>query len=398
MSSTQADTVKSLSLSTTWQSVEISATLPASDEGRAGWSAGSRSLAPSFQMVRGREQVLAHQHFLANLAKRCEHPAILSESTLCLLMQHPDFGAKIPCLLLQLNVHGEATAAVLLNEYTVKGMPIGVFVPFDPDGEWNIVAPRELQSHVAAQAAAFLLRSRRNHIVVLTQPGSSDSCSPGFERRLLPPRLTCGVQKRTILRALPLAASFDQTLAPMGAHTRRNLRAARRRVEKELGATLAPHAKLSEAEFLETSRASQYDVDDAVARWRWQRYGSAPGTFLMGLRAADGRWISLLGGRREGLVTRVDWQRNLLEYKALSLSTAMRAFVIEHEIQQNMAELRFEQGTSHAMHNAFVAEPLVDILVARRSLRPSIFTRVLPRLLPKGSVLASLLEERGFSW
>ena len=76
----------------------------------------------------------------------------------------------------------------------------------------------------------------------------------------------------------------------------------------------------------------------------------------------------------------------------------MRAFAIEHEIQNKMAELRFEQGTSHAMHNAFVAEPLVDILVARRWLRPAMLTRVLPRLLPQGSVLASLLGERGFSW
>ncbi len=399
MSSVQVKPTKPVSVSTSWRSVETTAALLGSAEND--WNTvftADGTLMPAFSMVRGREQVLAHHRLLANLAKQCQHPAVLSQLTLQLPMQHPDFGSKIPCLLLRLDAYGEATAAVLLNEYTIKGLPTGVFVPFDPDGEWNIVAPRGLKSRVAAHAAEFLLRHRRNHIVALTQPGDNDPTLPGFDRHLLPPRLTCGVQRRTILRALPLAATFDQTLALMGAHTRRNLRAARRRVERELGAALVPQAELSETEFLTISRASQYHLDDAVARWRWRQYRSAPGTFLMGLRSADGRWISLLGGRREGPVTRVDWQRNLLEHKALSLSTAMRAFAIEHEIRQGMAELRFEQGTSHSMHNAFVAEPLVDVLVARRLLRPGIFTKVLPHLLPKGSVLASLLAERGFSW
>ena len=399
MSAAQAKPTKPVSVSTTWRSVETTAALLGDPgDGWNGLSSGYGALAPTFLVVRGREQVLAHHRLLANLAKQCESPAVLSYLTLCLLMQHPDFGSKMPCLLLRLDAHGEAIAAILLNEYTIKGLPTGVFVPFDPDGEWNIVAPRGLKSRVAAHAAEFLLRHRRNHIVVLTQPGDNDPISSGFDRRLLPPGFTCGVQRRTILRALPLAATFDQTLAPMGAHTRRNLRAARRRVERELGARLVPQAELSEAKFLEVSRASQYHLDDAVARWRWHQYRSAPGTFLMGLRTADGGWLSLLGGRREGSVTRVDWQRNLLKHKALSLSTAMRAFAIEHEIHEGMGELRFEQGTSHSMHNAFVAEPLVDVLVARRLLRPGIFTEVLPRLLPKGSVLASLLAERGFSW
>ncbi len=399
MFSAKAKPTKPVSISTTWRSVETTSALHGTPgDGWNAAAAGYGSLAPAFLVVRGREQVLAHHRLLANLARQCQHPAVLSHLALHLLMQHPDFGSKIPCLLLRLDAHGEPIAAVLLNEYTLKGMPAGVFVPFDPDGEWNLVAPQGLKSRVAADAAHFLLQHRRNTIVVLTQPGDTNQISTGFDRRALHPHLTCGIQNRTILRALPLAATFDQTLAPMGAHTRRNLRAARRRVEKELGATLVPEAELTEKEFLEVSRASQYEVDDAVVRWRWHQYRSAPGAFLMGLRAADGHWISLLGGRHEGSVTRVDWQRNLLEHKALSLSTAMRAFAIEHEIHEGMAELRFEQGTSHSMHNAFIAEPLVDILVARRLLHPGIFTKVLPRLLPKGGVLAGLLAERAFSW
>lgn len=146
------------------------------------------------------------------------------------------------------------------------------------------------------------------------------------------------------------------------------------------------------------SKLADYPVPTELSRWRCHAYQHAPGAFIMGLQAPDGTWISLLGGRRHDGITRVYWQRNDARYKHLSVATAMRSALIQHEVSLGMSHLRFENGTSHSMHNAFVQDPVDDLLVSHRPFSPLFFRKVLPRVLPKGSVLAEVLNEAKFTW
>src|ERR1035438_4053551 len=86
-----------------------------------------------------------------------------------------------------------------------------------------------------------------------------------------------------------------------------------------------------------------------------------------GVRAADGRWLSLVGGRRRPGAVALDWQMNLAGLQRYSLCTAMRAFLLEYEIAQGTRRVFFEGGTPHSMRHSFACTDVVDIIVQRRS-------------------------------
>ena len=205
------------------------------------------------------------------------------------------------------------------------------------------------------------------------------------------------IQSRELRRVLPLKTTYDATLATMGPHTRRNLRSVHRHVVKELGASYLPQAELSRIDFLNLNRVCTYTVPDWVAQLRYDAACSGDGTVFAGLRAADGHWLSLLGGRRNRDTTFVDWQMNLQSSGPLSLGTAMRAFFLADEIHRGMLFIRFEGGTPHSIQNAFVPERVTDLLFARRWLSP-VFLRTISPLLPEAGLLADTLRSKRLVW
>jgi hypothetical protein len=112
---------------------------------------------------------------------------------------------------------------------------------------------------------------------------------------------------------LKLDETFDATLSRFGAHTRRNLRYYRRRVEKELNASFHPELgqEKSQEALQHLKNGCFQPFPDSVANW-WKMDGllrTCPGYFAMGLRA-NGGWISYLVGIRTAKLTYVLVQVN----------------------------------------------------------------------------------------
>jgi hypothetical protein len=147
---------------------------------------------------------------------------------------------------------------------------------------------------------------------------------------------------------LRLSHTFDATLSCFGQHTRRNLRYYRRRAEKELHAAFQSELTFTEGDqaLQQLANSSFQPFPVSLAEWRKMDFllRTQPGYFAMGLKAT-GVWLSYLVGLRVGNLTYVLMQVNHNQYPRYSLSTVLRSYFFEHEIQQGQAEIKFVNGT-----------------------------------------------------
>jgi hypothetical protein len=344
---------------------------------------------PPFTAVRGHKNVLALLDSLKDLAERCGQSGVMDDLpfflSVCRLV------GKVPHVLLLRNSAAQLQAAVLLYEYGIGPISSGVFIPADMHGERSVLAPEPIRSAVAWHAAESLL-DHGAHLVYL-QVRNADFSSFRQSR----PR-TFAIRHHIAFRILPIASTFEATIAVMGSHTRRNLRHYRRLVESKLGATFVPDVNLSESEFLALNRNSAYPAYPWVAKWRLRNARGGPDGLFAGLRAADGSWLSLVGGRHRNGVTYLDWQMNVQAYPALSIGTAMRAHLIEHEVARGTRQLSLEGGTPHSMVSAFLPENMCDLLLARPSLSPNILRKVAASKRLKRMVLAAMILDPALVW
>ena len=343
----------------------------------------------TFVMVRGSRNILALSGALSQLAERCGQQSAIAH--LPFLLAKCRLGTKVPHLLLRTAASGELESAVLLSEYLVGRVPTGVFLPVDFSDYQSVLAPEESRSEVAAQAAAFLMHGRA--LVVLLSLRQGDF--PGVQGL---GRFAWTMQTRTMTHTLPLKESLNATLAALGAHTRRNLRNFQRRAVTELGAVFESRAQLTKAEFLTMNRHTLYPAPEDVAACRFQSVQELAGSFMIGLRARDGRWLSLVGGRRDDGVTTIEWQMNTDAYPASSLGTAMRMFLLEDEVARGTRCLSFDGGTSHSMQRAFVSEAVSDLLMVRTWLPLGLLRKAIPPRLPKGLLLSKMLLSEELVW
>lgn len=355
----------------------------------------------SITAVRGRANVLAHSPLLADLAARCGQRGAVDH--LAFRFSDPYFGAKLPSLFLFYDPVGADSrvglpvAAVLLHEYRLLALRTGVYIPADPAGDWAVLAPPGLRAKVAQHLAAHLL-SEGAHLTLFSL---SEPLAPTPDGRVTDRLLPVATAQQPLLRALHLCGTLDDTLSSMGAHTRRNLRLARRQAVTKLGARFEPAAELPEDEFLTLNHGGFYPVPDRVARWRYRSAHESTGGFLAGVRGSDGHWLALVGGRRyhaaDGPCTAVDWQWNRTAYSRFSPGSLMRILLIEHELASGSTLLRFEGGTPHSMRSAFHREQVANVLYARACLTAGVLRR-LGRWLPKGNLLGDLLASPHLVW
>jgi hypothetical protein len=208
---------------------------------------------------------------------------------------------------------------------------------------------------------------------------------------------TTAVRIRSAPRYLALQPSIEATLARMGAHTRRNLRLYRRRAETELGATFVAQASIDCHDYFDLNRESTNPATGEVILWRYQLSEQArcnERILLCGLRNREGKWLSMIGGRRNGRTTEIDWQLNRAGVAHFSLCTAMRAFLLEHEIARGTERIVFEGGTPHPMRFAFTSARTVDLLAVRRhSARAWLLRCFADRLFPEKNFLRAALKD-----
>jgi hypothetical protein len=298
---------------------------------------------------------------------------------------------RVPRLLLLPGSAGELEAAVLVYEYGFGPISSGIFVPADLFGKRTVIAPESIRSAIAWRAAEFLLESGGHLVYLSLQNGDFASWQKLTAR-------TCATRHHIARRTLLIRSTFEDTVAGMGSHTRRNLRHFHRLTEAKLGATFVPDANLSESNFRAFNRESLYPVFPWIAKGRFRKARSREGGFLAGLQATDGSYLSLIGGRRRQGTTYIDWQVNIKAHPALSIGTAMRAYLIEDEVARGTQQLTFEDGTPHPMSRAFVQEHMCDLLLARRRLSPDILRKLAARISLKHNMLTRNILDTDLVW
>ena len=317
-------------------------------------------------------------------------------------LARPVFATKRPTLILTIgqNKNGaeQLKSAVLLYEYQVRGVGCRLFSADFHGSVRTVIAPEEARAHVAFAASAALMQ-RGALFVQLSYEGKQVEANEVSPLPLVrKPRLRWISSLRKVPGYLPVESSIDATLANMGKHTRRNLRYYRRRVEADFGVRFVPSVEISQEDFLEANRLSTNPTTDDIASDRLASVRRLKQPLFAGLRAANGEWLSLIGGRKHEGTTEIDWQLNRAGLSRYSLSTAMRAFLLEYEGSVGTTKLAFEGGTPHSMRLSFVDSAAVDILVRREGLLDWALGRFADRLFPEKSFVRELLADKNLQW
>ncbi len=329
-----------------------------------------------------REAILALAPMLEELAVRCGQPGAMH--WLAYFLNQDVTKLREPFLVLTL--HSEADvdrrlqaddidAAALFFEYRFFGIRSGIVSTGDAVGFNSIVARRGERARVAAAAARALVQ--RGAAIVLTTYESAGE--PEVKGLLVGwPGVLWAWRQRRVGRILHLEPTFEATLAQLGKSTRFNLRYYRRRLAKEMDCEYIQDAAplLSGADLRAINANSLNPVDPEEFERRVQSASELPGSYLSGLRAPDGRWLSLIGGWRQAGTTVLYWQMNTLGFEKHSIGTVMRSFYLEHEIGAGAKRLLIYGGTSHTMRHAFAEEPVADLIVQRRGLRAMALRRL----------------------
>ena len=351
--------------------------------------------------VRGLPAIRAMMPVLVELADRSGQRGAMDY--LEYFLTGPYIGSKMPYLLLVSGDGagasvdgGDLVGAVIVQEYRALGAGCGIFMTDDETGERTVIAAPRDRALVAAQAATALLEGGAKLILLSMQFHEAE----GLERlaRGAGTGSSWGGVVRRMDGYLPLRETLDATLGTLGKHTRRNLRYYRRRAEEKLGCVFVPEVEMSRAEFVAVNRICSYPVPDGIAGWRYDSTQRIEGRLFAGVRAANGDWLSLLGGRHHHDATAVAWQMNREGMDSYSLSTAMRSYLLEYEVSRGTQRLYFDGGTPHSIHHAFVTADVTYAVASRPSVASRVLLRSLPKLLPRNNFLRRVLEDEGMRW
>ena len=363
------------------------------------------SLRLESRIVSGRAEVLAQRSMLLALSERCRQPGAMD--FLEYFLTSPDLRRETPHLVIVGPEQRLSDAppekvfgALLVLEQRILGFKSGIFATEDMTGRRTLIAPAPARILVAEIAAQALMEAGAQ-IVLQSVNGYSDehqqiklaTSDRGRSNWSFSARL------RKVRTYLPLASTMDATLAAIGQRTRSNLRYYRRRAEADLGCTFVPSVSITREDFLAFGAQCAYPVSKDVAMWRYDSVQTAPGMFFSGVRQGDGRWLSLVGGRRCHGMTEIDWQMNRLDLPTYSLSTVMRSYLMEHEIAQGSTKLLIEGGTPHTMRFSFMTYAVTDMIVMRDSTMAWFLRRVGVFMMPaKKTFLRQIVTSPETRW
>jgi hypothetical protein len=183
-------------------------------------------------------------------------------------------------------------------------------------------------------------------------------------------RVEWAQRRRPMGQAIRLGESLAATLATLGKATRFNLGYYRRRLAQEMPCEFVADVRglLTDSEVQALNRGS-LNPDKLPQLMAQYRACWLPGGFLVGLRTSEGKWLSLIGGWRQGDVSVLHWQMNASGYERLSIGTAMRSYFLEHEIARGSRSLVFYGGTPHSIQNSFIPADVTDLFLRRDTLK-----------------------------
>ncbi len=373
---------------------------------RASWP----TLTSTLLVLDTREAILSLAPLLQVLAERCGQPAAMH--WLPYFLDEAVTGRRTPYLVLFLRPEVQARsslrvedieAAALFFEYRVLGLRTGAVATGDAVGFNSIIANAGERTAVAAAAARALLE-RGASVVLATYEGAGE---PEPRATLAGwPGALCAARRRSVGRSLPLLPTLEATVAPMSQSTRSNLRYYRRRLEGETRCVYFPDAasSLAGADLQAINAESLNPVSPEEFTRRIRSATELPGSFLCGLRAEDGHWLSLAGGWRQGNTTVLHWQTNRAGMDKHSVGTAMRSFLMEGEIARGARKLLIYGGTPHPMRHAFTQDTVADLVVRRGGIQASLIcwaSRFFTNpggTLRRSNFLASTLRDKELRW
>ena len=366
---------------------------------------------PVVHVVTGRENVLRLSHKLIEFSTLCDQPGAMQD--IDYFLSKPGALPRIPHLLLvsrgpDLNLANpnldDLVGVLLIFEQSLVGYRVGAFATNDRAGRNTLVAQQRDRARVAALASRALLK-RGAHLILMSFCADE---SFGSAAEVEPPLFEAAQDGRSVARwarrdrtipgYLPLSVSFDATLAKIGQRTRSNLRYYRRRAEQQLGCVFLPQVEISRGEFLSFNNECMFAVPAEVAGWRYDSLKELANPLLLGVKDRDGRWLSMLGGRRYHDRSELLWQLNREGFAANSLGTVMRSYFIEHEIAQGSRRLYIEGGTENPIRFSFMPENLTDLVVVRRTLVAKAMRMVAKRYISGSNELSRMLGETDLEW
>jgi len=364
-------------------------------------------------VVKGHAEVGPLAKLLREFGELCGQPGAMQD--LGFFLSKPGAMARMPHLLLvgrgtEMDTSNpkldDLLGVLLIFEYCAMGRGTGGFATNDRSGRSTLLAMPGCEQKVAALAVQELMKRGAQLVLVSYRAGSQvgGSALRGLDQpplQLKPRKRSMArwvTRERTIPGYLPLETTFDATLAKIGQRTRSNLRYYRRRAEKQLGCEFWPEVKIERAELLEFNEQCMYAVPAAVAGWRFDSLRELSVPLLMGMKDGEGRWLSLLGGRRYGGRSEILWQMNRDGHAADSLSTVMRSYFIEHEIGAGSTRMYIEGGTPQPIRFSFVEERLMDLAVVRRSALGQMMARLAKYYISPDNELANMLEAQDLVW
>lgn len=366
---------------------------------------------PAIHFVTGRENVLQLSDKLVEFSARCDQISAMDD--IVYFLSKPGAMPRIPHLLL---VSRNATmnlqnpdldgllGVLLIFEQKIYGFGARAFATNDRSGRSTLISEVKDRELVAALTSRALLNCGAHMILMSFRVADENEEKAATHTPLLEvaeerrPVARWAHRQRTIPGYLPLAETFDATLAKIGQKTRSNLRYYRRRAEADLGCVFLPKIEVSREELLEFNQECMYAVPAEVAGWRYDSLKELSEPIFMGVKDRDGRWLSMLGGRRYRDRSELLWQLNRDGLAANSLATVMRSYFIENEIAQGSSRLYIEGGTPHPIKFSFVEENLTDLVVMRRSLMAKVMQIVVQRWISRDNELSLMLSAKDLKW
>ncbi len=360
-------------------------------------------------VLSGHADVLEQAPLLEALAERCGQAGAMN--WLDHFVNISSFKRKKPYLVLVVREGAERThlhvddvhAAVFLFEYRLMGAPTGAFCADDWAGFRTVIAPESERGMVATLAAdAMLEHGAQILLVAYAHAVEAGTQQPPDSRH----SIRWGWRTQPIAMELPLKDTLQATLATLGRSTRYNLGYYRRRLAKEMVCEFVADARgmLQDEEMQAINAGSLNPVSPQDFRQQYESSCRLPGGFLLGLRTAEGKWMSLVGGWRQAGVTVHYWQMNAAGYEKLSIGKAMLSYFLEHEVNLRTRTLIYNGGTPNPIRFSFTPREVTYLIVQRKSWRGAALhgvTRMVTSLrsyVPINSLLAQSICSEDFKW
>ena len=295
-------------------------------------------------------------------------------------------GGKIPWVV-ELSGGDQLVAAMLFAERCIFGLPTGYLKAEGGFGEESLICPANMRATYLPALLEGLFRRRSVLIAHVAQDAHAETA---FATLADDSKIDLEWKQRPSHYLLPLCASMEETLAPYGVRTRRNLRYYLRKCRSEgyrFLSELSGDERMEAVMSLSDSATHRLPVVSALRREATMQ--ATPGSFALGIRTADGSWVSYLTGWRRGQRSFVYVQMNRVTEKNSSFGTAIRAFLMEEEIARGTREIIFVGGTSRVFMRCCEDALCVDLIARRRGLRTRVLSFFFNRLLGPDHPLGS---------